>query len=1009
MGMGSGSYASASGVDETIAATGGGEVAEDRHRGEVREQEPGSLVGRYIISRRIGMGSMGVVYAAHDPELGRDIALKLVRVDHRPGRADATARVLREAQAIARLNHPNVIVVNDVGQHDNEVFIAMELVKGMTLSSWLSAKPRTWRETLEMLSLAGEGLAAAHAAGLVHRDFKPDNVLVGDDGRARVLDFGLARPASAESLAGTLPVADDAPGVEAVDVESSVATRVSGTPAYMAPEQFKLKPLEPKADQFSFCVTAWEALFGQRPYEGDTYATIGAAVTLGRRREPPVNTDVPRWLQQAIDRGLAVDPEQRWPSMRALLECLRAGTRSSRTRALWLGGGAAAMCVAAVAWLASTGEQEATCSGGAERIDDAWGPRTKAAVTQTFESSALPFAADVWGKLESELDVYADAWAEAHHEACAATQVRQERSQALMTAQMDCLAHRRRALESLTGALQDAPSAAAVGGALEAARALPSVSSCTDLEYVTAAVAPPAAPEVQAKVDDIRTQIVQAKSAAALGDPRGALAAMRETLVDAELVDYEPVHLEAALALGRLEDQAGNFDEAEAQLRRAFFGATQAGANEIAAESATELVTIVGERLGRFDEAMEWVRHAEAALGANGGDRMRLWSALGSVHHRTGDLDSAEAYYNKALERADELGAQLRVAATTDDIGVLYSDRGNYPKARSLHERAFEIREAEFGPNHPAIADSLLRLANVDQLSGEFDDAVTGYERAKSIFVGAQGPDAEPLAGLHHNLGRLQFMQGDLGAALENFERSASVMEEHRGPDHPMVASVLNSLAATLRRLDRIDEALKVAQRAEAIQSRALGPDHVDRGATLVSLANIYDLQDRLDEALALHEESERIFRAGLGDQHPLVVIALSNQALVHVKLDKPRRAIRLLEEASEIQTVVVGTDHPDLALTLRSLGLALKADDRPREAIVPLRRALEIHEAKEMQGEARGETEMLLAQALWAEGEREEAVMLADLACERFVTAKASRQLEAANTWRKDNDLPTK
>lgn len=1003
-----GSYGSGAGVDETIAATGGEDVAADSRPDDVRALEPGSLVGRYVVSRRIGMGSMGVVYAAHDPELGRDIALKLVKVDHRPGRTDATARVMREAQAIARLNHPNVIVVNDVGQHDDQVFIAMELVNGMTLSSWLSSEPRSWRAVLETVSKAGEGLAAAHAAGLVHRDFKPDNVLVGDDGRARVLDFGLARPASGHSLHGTMPVSADGPVAESSDVAGSVATRVSGTPAYMAPEQFKLKPAEAKADQFSFCVTLWEALFGQRPFEGDSYATIGAAVTLGRRRDPPAGTDVPRWLQQAINRGLAVEPNERWPSVDDLLERLRAGTRGGRTRALWLGGGAA-MC-AVGAWLAfAGGDEDATCSGGSERLDDAWGPQTRAAVTQSFESSALPFASDVWRKLEGELDGYANAWTEAHHEACAATQVRHERSQALMTAQMDCLAQRRRALESLTRALADTPSASAIGRALEAVRGLPAVSSCTDLEYVTAAVAPPADPAVEAKVDDVRTQISRAKSAAALGDARGALAEMRQALADADLVEYEPVRLEAALALGQLEDQAGNYDEAEAQLRRAFFGATQAGANEVAAEAATQLVRIVGDRLGRLDEAMQWVRHAEAALGASGGDRMRLWRALAGVHHRAGDLDSAESYYTKALQRAEESGVQLQIAATCDDIGVLYSDRANYPKARALHKRALEIRETEHGPNHPAIAASLLGLANVDQFSGQFDDAVTGYKRAKTIFVAAHGPEAAALAGLHHNLGRLQFMRGDLGAALHNFERSAAVMEEHRGPDHPMVAAVLNSLGVTLRRLDRVDEALEVVQRAEAIQSRALGPDHVDRASTLVSLANIYDLQGRLEEALALHEESERIFRKGLGEEHPQVLVALINQALLHSKLEKPTRAVTLLKQALEIQTATVDSDPPYLALTLRSLGQALNADNRPRDAIAPLRRALKIQELKQLEGESRGETEMILARALWATGERGEAVALADSACDRFVAEEASAELESANAWRKSNGLPPK
>jgi tetratricopeptide (TPR) repeat protein/tRNA A-37 threonylcarbamoyl transferase component Bud32 len=992
-------------VDETLVGTlGEGAVAyvpED----QTREPEPGSVVGRYVVEARIGMGSMGTVYRARDPKLGRDIALKLLRVDRKRNRADASARVLREAQAIARLNHPNVVVVNDVGQLDDQVFIAMELVRGETLSKWLTRQRRSWRDIVAALRQAGEGLAAAHAADLVHRDFKPDNVLVGDDGRVRVLDFGLARPTSTTSRDDTAPEFVAASHLEPADPLSSIATRVSGTPAYMAPEQFKLLPVGPHADQFSFCVALWEALFEQRPFQGDSYATIGAAVTLGRRRGPPQETEVPQWLVEVLDRGLAVDPNDRWPSMRDLLDQLRVDTSRSRATLAWSAWFAGGVAVCLGAWAVGSRDDEATCSGSEERLAAAWGPSTKARVGQAFTDSALPFAADTWTTLEGELDAYARAWIDAREDACAATQLRKEQSQALMTARMDCLAVRQRALESLTSALVT-PTDEAIGGALEAARGLPAIASCSDPAYVTAAVPPPVEASLQAEVETIRTRIARARSASALGDIEGALAAMRAAQADAQRLDYMPVQLEAALALGHLEETSGNFAPAEALLRDAFFGAVKLGANDLAAEAATALIVVVGDRLGRFDEAREWIRHAEAALDASGGDRTELWIAHGGFLLRTGELDAADALYAKARARIEATGTPHQRASICDDIGVLHSDRGQYDEARTLHERAFEIRERDLGPNHPDIAASLQRLANVDQLSGRYDAAVENYDRARAILVRVHGGEGEPLGGLYHNLGRLQFIRGDLDAALPNLEKSVVVLERYKGPDHPTLATALNALGATLRKLGRIDEAMVAVQRAESILSRALGPDSIDRASVLTGLANIYDLQGRLDEALQHYEEAERIFEAGLGPEHPMVAILRTNRALLHLKLDQPGRGVTLTEEAVALLESSLGAEHPDLAAPLSAQGQALIDDGRPNEAVAPLRRALELQDSNGVSGQQRGETEITLAKSLWAVGERKEAAALADAAAKRFAENDATESLARLDAWRERNGL---
>jgi serine/threonine protein kinase/tetratricopeptide (TPR) repeat protein len=337
-------------------------TVDGRKRDERPELARGSIVARYIIAEALARGGMGVVYKAFDPELSRPVAVKLLKADNQPG-GTFRDRLLREAQALARLSHPNVIAVHDVGTFGDDVFIAMEFVEGMSLRRWLEAARRSWREIVEVFLAAGEGLAAAHRANLVHRDFKPDNVMVGADGRVRVLDFGLARltgegsganAATEPSSPSAEPVHDTAaeipsakvmrplrapqPDVPAPSSDSlssssnggyalmtplTLAGAVLGTPKFMAPEQHLGEIADERADQFSFCVALHYALYGQFPFAGNTFEEYGANVVRGRILEPPATARVPRWLRSVLLRGLESEPADRYPSMAALLVELR--------------------------------------------------------------------------------------------------------------------------------------------------------------------------------------------------------------------------------------------------------------------------------------------------------------------------------------------------------------------------------------------------------------------------------------------------------------------------------------------------------------------------------------------------------------------------------------------------------------------------------------------------------------------------------------------------------------
>ena len=303
---------------------------------------PIRALGRYVVERELGSGGMGLVYAAYDPELGRKVALKLVRprASGKMGPSEGRARLLREAQAMAQLTHPNVIAIHDVGTFGDQVFIAMEYVEGSTLSDWLAAEKRTWPEIVNLFVQAGRGLAAAHAKNILHRDFKPDNVWVGEDGRARVLDFGLARATRTESGESQSPVAQPAgerrssAGIAVLGAAVTEPGRFLGTPPYMPPEQLIGELGDARTDQFSFCVALYQALYGELPFTGESVAALLDEIKRRRIKEPPKSSRVPSWLRRVLLRGLSPDRADRYESMERLLDELARRPFVARRRIL---------------------------------------------------------------------------------------------------------------------------------------------------------------------------------------------------------------------------------------------------------------------------------------------------------------------------------------------------------------------------------------------------------------------------------------------------------------------------------------------------------------------------------------------------------------------------------------------------------------------------------------------------------------------------------------------------
>ncbi|MCY1004182.1 serine/threonine-protein kinase [Nannocystis pusilla] len=410
----------------------------------------GDLVGRYVILDRVGEGGMGVVYAAYDPELDRRVAIKLVRPDLRD--ADSRARLLREAKAMARLRHPSVIAIHDIGEVDDQVFLAMEFIDGVTLGAWLREFPRRWQDVLGVFVQAGRGLAAAHQAGVLHRDFKPDNVLVARDGRAIVTDFGLARPTAPTSTElETLRSTPD--GAWQAAHELTDAQQLLGTPPYMAPEQLAGGPADERSEQFAFCVALFEGLYGVRPFAGASVAVLRAAIEAGQLVPRPPARPTPAWLDRAVLRGLSGAPARRWPSMPALLAVLERGPPHRRWP--WLAAGLF-MAVGVFAAVRPPAAAAERCSGSELRASRVWDEARRHSLRRALLSAGTGDRSATAAAALREVDRYAQAWSEARRDACFATHGQGEQSGAQLERRMDCFDHQLRQLDGLLTMLERA-------------------------------------------------------------------------------------------------------------------------------------------------------------------------------------------------------------------------------------------------------------------------------------------------------------------------------------------------------------------------------------------------------------------------------------------------------------------------------------------------------------------------------------------------------------------------
>jgi tetratricopeptide (TPR) repeat protein len=925
-----------SGVDEL----GGGVTV---YGGEPARKPPGAAlergqeIGRYVILERLGAGGMGVVYSAYDPQLDRKVALKLLLPWRRRGREDHEehgTRLLREAQAMARLAHPNVITVHDVGTAGDRVFIAMEFVDGNTLTQWSKAK-HGWEEVLDTFLRAGRGLAAAHKAGLIHRDFKPDNVLVGDDGRVRVLDFGLARPTTADEGLDSQndgPRPSDEEGLSAAhSVLSTELTRTGarvGTPAYMSPEQHLGEPLDAASDQFSYCVALYEGLYGKRPFQATNAQALAFLVSQGKFNEPPSDADAPAWLWRVIRKGLSVDSHERWSSMERLLTELSRDPRKERRRVgVWVSA-AAVLLIGSGAAVFGRGDPGEICAGSEARLQGVWDDGMKAAVGESFAATGLSYADDSRRGVEGQLDGYAAAWVSMHKDACEATHLRGEQSQEMLDLRMECLTERLEELGALTKVLAEADDKV-VAEAVKAGSALSPIDACANREALRSRMKPPDDLQTAKAVAGIRSRLMTVKALELAGRYPDALPLATSIHAEASETGYGPVMVETSYRLGRLHNLSGSFEDAGEALEACYFGAAEIGYDPIAQACAREQVDVVGYRGANLEMGKMWFRLGEVALdrGEVGpGERAWLHDNLGMAHFRAAEFDTAYAQFERGLELREGIhGPQhADVASSLNHVGAVRVKQERFAEARELFERALAIREALQGEDHPSVASILNNLGIVSRNMERYDDAIGYYERTLELRKRSVGERHPGVAESLVNLGVTYNSRGDVEAAGKAHAQAVEILEEVYGPDHPDVGSALTNLGAVQYRQEKVAEARVTWERAlRAIEGHY--DQHPDAAGLHISLGKADMEEGKFDAALQRYERARATFVA------------------------------------------VYGKDHPKVSLTDQQIGDAQFARGRTEEAVTAYESSLSILEKGAPLPSALAEVRFSLAEALWA------------------------------------------
>jgi tetratricopeptide (TPR) repeat protein len=915
----------------------------------------GATFDRYTVLEMLGRGGMGEVYSVYDSKLDRKAALKVLRYTNR----DYELRLRREAQAMARLSHPNVVAVFDTGSVDGRVFVAMEFVQGQTLRAWQRAKLRPWAEILRMYIDAGRGLAAAHAAELVHRDFKPDNVLVSEAGVVKVTDFGLARAVNPSATTPWTPSEDvvssrsfksDPPPVvdppadasppampesaPALTSEVTESGELLGTPGYMAPEQYLEEEIDERTDQFAFCVALYEALYGAKPFPAGMTESVNAMLA-DQVKPPPKGSKVPAHIHRALLRGLASKSADRHPRMLALLDELSRDPAKLRMRV----SGVAALAAVAVGavWVNRTIAQRTSqlCAGSEAGAADVWNPDVQGRIERAMLATDLPYAADVWRRTRGALDAYMAGWTAMHEQTCRATRIDGHQSEQVMTVRMACLDQRHEEVRALTKVLE-AADGDVVAKAVQAAMALPSVEICKDVTSLLSVEPEPGDPATGSELDSIRKGLAAVRAEYEAGKYAPARADAAPLVERARRMGYHPVTAEALLWLARAMAKAGV--PLARCIERSEEAATEADsgrADFLRADAATSTMNWY-VRQGQFKEAEVWSGVIGSALqrASDSGEknyelRRAAWlREQCNLLYRKRQLEPAVQPCQEAWDIASKSDNHELVLDASSTVTALYAALGRREEADKIETAVDEEIVRTLGAEHPARLSSLNNLAYIAGMSFDYKTAAAFAVQALRL-----GEKVAP---------------GDSGTTIARLGACASL------------ARTGDAAGA----LPYCDLAIAGALKAFGPDSDGTADSHDSKGAALLALK-------RYPEAVAEYEEAVRIFERMGATKRPTVVSALGGIGRAQLAMGQARRAVATLERALAIaDTIELNTPNDKvlgaevrfaLARALASSGGAPARIDQLASA------SAEVYESLALEQQAREVTDWSATRALSA------------------------------------------
>jgi len=894
----------------------------------------GSSVGRYVLLRRIGAGGMGVVAKAYDPELDRHVAIKILR---QPLTTEsARRRQLREARAMARVTHPNVVAVHDVGVHEDRLFIAMELVDGVDLATWVREQPRTVAEILEVCRDVGRGIVEAHASGLVHRDLKPGNVLVPRGGAAKVADFGLA---------------------QSVDADGASGRAVVGTPGFMAPEQYGGGAVDARTDQFGFCATLYAALYGVPPFRGETTAETRRATEQGSPSLPAREGEVPPRVRRALLRGLRPNPAQRFATMSALLREL--GPPRRRARIVGLAGLAVVIGGFGVHYAVTQPSMD--CSRGVEQLEAVWNDATKDQIGEAFRGTAVAYAHTAAERATKVLDDTVTEWTEAHAETCRA-RITGRASERLTENRLDCLERRRHRVEVMVERFTTADDAV-VRRAVSVADSVGDPWVCLDrgldLQAPTDHVA---------EVEAVRVHLTEAVVAIRTDDLARAQSALDEARNQAEAIDFPPLLAELVIVEGRLADARREPELAIERLHEAVTLAEASHYDEAALEARVRLLVVVAEQPGKLDTAREMAKLAEGAILRSPVNR--LWArteidrGLGHALTIAEHGEEAVSVFERALDR---LGSDrpLHRAQVERGLAAALVVGGELERSRKHFEQSCRILVGRLGQQHPSALRCLMGLAAAHVDAGQPEAARRRFDRVRLAEIASLGPDHPAVATTEMNLALVLRLLGETASAIPLAEHAVEVRTMAFGEKSLAAGRALRVLGLALVDVGAHEEALDVLTRGRIAVETQMGPDAVvivaqleAEGLAQLALERYEDARLTFERAIDVLEKTDTVDGAE-------AISIYNNHGFALLELGRIDPAIEAVKRAVALAERHLPADHPNRVDTQRSLASALYEADRASEATTVLEPVLEILEHQPHRAEALADARVMLAETL--------------------------------------------